>query len=503
MLADNDPFDGARRSTPGMAVVANPGESGSHRLREIGLYVVAALAVLAFSGSLMLSLQRLSDTRAVLYGSRTTGSWVAFSAELEYHRFMTVLANYGLGAENATHRELLDRFDIMWSRLPLLVEGPEADLLRKTDKAGKLVGDMIGRLEQVEPLVMSLEYADHAGYGAIARAMEEFGPRLRDLLLTVEIDLETDYRQQVIESAYRQVFISFAGVLFGGGVVVLLLVTQLRRAARLSDAHRRAKAEADAANQAKSDFLARMTHELRTPLNAVIGYSELLYEEAEERGQIEMLDDLERIGIAGRHLLAMINDTLDLAKIETGRAELHPDLVDVRQLALEVVSAVGPLTRQNRNRLEYDIADTGRVFTDATKLRQILFNLLSNAAKFTEDGVIGVEVERQSEGNGDWIILRVRDSGAGIAREDHERIFNPFVQGDGSSTRQHGGTGLGLSLTRSFCELMGGRLEMKSEPGEGSVFTVRLPANPQPPVQRKESPEPGGSAKQNHGVRSR
>jgi signal transduction histidine kinase len=423
------------------------------RIREAGLYLIAALAVLAFSGSLFISLQGFRDTRAVLYGTRTSGSWVAFSAELEYRRFMTTLARYGLGDGETSQDELVTRFDIMWSRLPLLTVGSESERLTRTDAAPQLAQDMLARLQRLDPLVKSLEPGDRAGYRAIA-----------------------EFREDVIDSAYHRVFLSFAGVLVAGGLVILLLFLQLRRAARLSEARRRASAEADAANRAKSEFLARMTHELRTPLNAVIGYSELLYEEAEERGQHDMLEDLERIKIAGNHLLAMINDTLDLAKIETGRAEPSLDAVDVRPLALEVLDTVRPLMWRNRNRLEHDLGEVGRIVTDATKLRQILFNLLSNAAKFTQDGVVRLELERQPGTPDDSVVLRVRDSGVGIARKNLERIFQPFIQADGSSTRVHDGTGLGLTLAQSFCELLGGTLEAESWLGEGSVFTARLPA---------------------------
>lgn len=450
----------------------------SERNRKIGLYLLAALAVIAFSGSLLLSVQRLSDTRAILYGSKSTGSWVAFSAELEYHRFMGVLARYGLGDPAATHSELMTRFDILWSRIPLLVRGQEAEKLKRTTVAPQLFRDMMDSLGRVDPMVAALEHGDRAGYRAIREELEPFGPRLRDLLLLVEIDFGNEFGQKVIESGYRQVFLSFAGVLGAGGVVILLLISQLRRAAQLSEAHRGASAAADAANQAKSDFLARMTHELRTPLNAVIGYSELLHEEAAERGYHEMLDDLSRIGIAANHLLAMINDTLDLARIERGDTRIEWIPVDGRSLALEVATAVEPLMLRNNNRLEHDIGDVGWICTDATKLRQILFNLLSNAAKFTSDGVVRLELDRRRRGPRDWIEFRVRDTGIGIAEADQKSIFDPFSQGEWSSTRQQDGTGLGLALVRSFCDLLGGTIEVASRKGEGSVFTVRLPAEP-------------------------
>lgn len=449
--------------------------SMAQRYSKAGVYAITAIAVAVFSGSLVFGLQKLGDTRAVLYGSRTAGSWVAYNAELEYRRFKEELLHYGLGEGDITHEELVDRFDIMWSRIPLLVDGPDAERLAQTEAAPRLVRDMVATFERLEPLVLALDYGDRAGYREIHDAIDPFGPRLRDILLTAEIDLKQEFRQEAIESANREVFLSFAGLLASGGVLIFVLLMHLRREARLSEEYRRASAAADAANRAKSDFLARMTHELRTPLTAVIGYSELLHEEALESGNTGMLDDLDRIGFAGQHLLAMINDTLDLAKIETGRSNLDSETVDVRQLALDVVEAVQPLASKNRNRLEHTLGETGLIKTDATKLRQILFNLLSNAAKFTAGGVISLDLRRESGKSGDWVMLRVSDTGIGVTEADRDRIFRPFVQADDSRTRRHGGTGLGLTVARSFCELMGGALDIESEPGEGAAFTVRIP----------------------------
>lgn len=486
-------FVGRTRDSDAARVGASQGDAGSgggtatrlvrqsvpkFRWRAgVSLYALAVLAVIVFSSALLLSLDRLSDSRAALYASRATGSWVAFNAELEYRRFMTTLARYGLGEDGVTRSELQRRFDILWSRIPLLVSGKDAERLRKADKSWDLEHDLTTALTTIERDIETMQFGDREAYRRVRVVMDPFGERLRDLLVTVEIDLKQNFQQEIVESAYRQVFLSFMGVLVGGGGIIFLLFSQLRRIVRLSEAHKRASFEAEAANRAKSEFLARMTHELRTPLNAVIGYSELLQEDAADRGYRDMLEDLERIRTAGNHLLAMINDTLDLAKIETGRIELHPESVEVNQLAREVVEAVRPLIRKNRNKLETAIGDVGTAYTDPTKLRQILFNLLSNAAKFTQDGVIRLDMDRESDGGVDWIRFRVGDTGLGIPAQYQERVFQPFVQVDDSTTRSHGGSGLGLSVAHSLCTLMGGSIELESLPKQGTTFSVSLPAD--------------------------
>jgi len=238
-----------------------------------------------------------------------------------------------------------------------------------------------------------------------------------------------------------------------------------------------AKDAAESANRAKSTFLANMSHELRTPMNAIIGYSEMLAEDAEDEGHDEMVPDLEKINAAGRHLLALINDILDLSKIEAGRMELFLETFDLRQMLDEAVATVMPLIAKNENNLETEFADDlGNVRVDLTKLRQALFNLLSNAAKFTEGGTITLSAGKVMRDDSEWLELSVADTGIGISGDKLDKVFEEFSQADDSTTRDYGGTGLGLPISRRFCQMMGGDIKVSSELGKGTIFTIEIPS---------------------------
>jgi signal transduction histidine kinase/DNA-binding response OmpR family regulator len=257
-----------------------------------------------------------------------------------------------------------------------------------------------------------------------------------------------------------------------------------------------AKEAADTANRAKSAFLANMSHELRTPLNAILGYSEMLQEEAEELEQPSLLTDLQKVHAAARHLLQLINDILDLSKIEAGKMDLYLETFEIKPLIQEVLTTIQPLVEKKGNTLEaHYAADLGTMFADVTKVRQSLFNLLSNASKFTEKGTITLTVERtkdegrrtEEEGrppstvlrpssSAEWITFSVADTGIGMSPEQLGKLFQVFTQADASTTRKYGGTGLGLVITKKFCEMMGGEITVESTPGRGTVFTIRLPA---------------------------
>jgi signal transduction histidine kinase/DNA-binding response OmpR family regulator len=240
-----------------------------------------------------------------------------------------------------------------------------------------------------------------------------------------------------------------------------------------------ARSVAEEANRAKSAFLSNMSHELRTPLNAIIGYSELLIEEAIETENEAQANDLNKIHSAGRHLLALINDILDLSKIEAGKMELYLERFKLNDLLQDVMSTIKPMVEKKQNRLVIEAdANLGEMHADLVKTRQILYNLLSNASKFTEHGTIKLLVTRPTRpelGEGSLVTFEVSDSGIGMNDEQLARLFQPFTQAEASTARKFGGTGLGLTISRHFSRMMGGDISVSSTPGVGSVFTVTLP----------------------------
>ncbi|MEQ9464886.1 MAG: HAMP domain-containing sensor histidine kinase [Haliea sp.] len=244
---------------------------------------------------------------------------------------------------------------------------------------------------------------------------------------------------------------------------------------------RTAKDAADEANAAKSRFLANVSHELRTPLNAIIGYSEMLHDELDDPGEVDRPQfqrDLEKIVRSGRQLLALINDILDLSKIETGKMALHCEHFTAADILGQVADAMAPLLRQRDNQLHLpaDWSELPPLYSDATRFRQIFLNLLSNACKFTLGGDIYLSASVTGEGSSAWLDFRVRDTGIGMNEDQQGRIFNAFVQAENATSANYGGTGLGLAICREYCELMGGRISVSSAPGEGAEFRVEIPA---------------------------
>ena len=237
-----------------------------------------------------------------------------------------------------------------------------------------------------------------------------------------------------------------------------------------------ARDRAEDASRAKINFLANMSHELRTPMNAIIGYSEMLLEDAEEEGLDEFQSDLDKICSSGKHLLGLINEILDLSKIEAGKMEVFLESFDINALIREVEATIHPLAENKSNELIIDCPDNaGSMEADETRVRQMLHNLLSNACKFTENGIVTLKVTRATREGVDWVTFDIIDTGMGIPKDSLKNLFLEFSQVDNSSTRKFGGTGLGLAISRRFCLMMGGDITVKSVEGEGSTFTIEMP----------------------------
>jgi signal transduction histidine kinase/CheY-like chemotaxis protein len=307
-------------------------------------------------------------------------------------------------------------------------------------------------------------------------------PALRTLLEdivpknSVFSDFELEHSFPVIG---RRVMLLNARQLKAGnhGELLVLAMEDVTERRRAEEEVANAKETAEAANRTKSMFLANMSHELRTPLNAILGYSEMLQEEAETQQLESFLPDLQKIHGAGKHLLLLINDILDLSKIEAGKMDLYLENFSIAGLIDEIVGTIRPLVESNSNVLEVRCpSDIGSMFADMTKTRQSLFNLLSNAAKFTKKGSITLEVSRRTMEGREWIWFRVLDTGIGMTSEQLVKLFQTFSQADASTTRKFGGSGLGLALTRRFCQLMGGDVTVSSVPHESSTFTIKVPS---------------------------
>jgi PAS domain S-box-containing protein len=323
---------------------------------------------------------------------------------------------------------------------------------------------------------------------------EMVGHPVRELLIPPESWPDYDERQRQraegMAEQYEQQLLRADGEYFwaeinaapfrdAGGEIVgtLAAVMDVTERKRIQEELVSAVDTAEDATRAKSAFLANMSHELRTPLNAIIGYSEMLAEELQDRTLDELLPDVHKIHGSGKHLLTVINDILDLSKIEAGKLDLYLETLDLDHLIKDVAATLEPLVEGRGNVLEVKSAGVGSIRGDVTRLRQVMLNLLSNANKFTEGGRLRLEAERFVHNAEQWVRIKVKDTGIGMTPEQLGKLFRAFTQADVSTTRKYGGTGLGLVISRQLCQMMGGDITVESVAGQGSTFTVQLPTH--------------------------
>ncbi|HLY19966.1 MAG TPA: ATP-binding protein [Bryobacteraceae bacterium] len=389
--------------------------------------------------------------------------------------------------------------------------------VERTDEVGQLATAFNAMVERLGQTTVSKDYVDNVlcsmgeamivtdRHGRIERvnprACELLGYRDGELIGRQALSLVEEGEAPPGAAGLERTYLSRGGrpvpVLFssaelrsppGALVGFVWLAQELTELKRIQAELTAARDAAQDANRAKSAFLAAMSHELRTPLNAIIGYSQMLHEDYIGPEQEEVRADLEKIERSGHILLGIINDILDLSKIEAGRETLWPQNVDVALVLEDVCNAVRPLARRQGNVLEIDCPEYARwAFADLSKFRQSVLNLVNNACKFTEQGRVSVAVNRLRDAGSEWTEVHVSDNGIGIAPENLGKLFQPFSQVDGSATRKYNGTGLGLAISKKYCQLMGGDITVSSQAGRGSRFSIRLPAEkPEPALSQTE-----------------
>jgi len=400
-----------------------------------------------------------------------TAEWAVIAATL-IASLISLALNYLLGRRSLVDqaRTLLDS-----SPLAVMLSTDDGKTLYRNEKAFALFGLQRNASGMPDP---DSFYADPAQPQRMMEAFQRTG-RLRQV--------ETQYRRADGNTFWA--LVTWRRMVYDNRPAIVKWIYDISERKAAEAAMAEAQRLAEHANETKSEFLANMSHELRTPLNAIIGYSQILQEDMEDAGQNEALPDLKRIETAGKHLLGLINDILDLSKIEAGRMEVYLEQVDLHRLLDELRSLAQPLAAKRNNQLEF-VLPPGELTlkTDYTKLKQSLLNLLSNACKFTQAGQVRLDVTLPPG----KAVFRVSDTGIGMTEAQLGKLFRAFSQADASTTREYGGTGLGLAITRKLCQLLGGDVNVTSTPGEGSVFTITLALDV--PLPAATAPAPGAQA---------
>ncbi|MBX6323140.1 MAG: hypothetical protein IRY94_15040 [Rhodospirillaceae bacterium] len=441
------------------------------RRREL-LAVTIVGFVLALAIGLVLLFR---EVRTNQYAMRN-GTWIAVQIEIEFQRFLKALALYGLNDPDVSYRDLVRRLDILWSRLLLTQQGPATRGLRSDPEFMEVVGDLDRALSKVDPFVQELSPGDSHAYHSIETVLHPFEQRLHVLVQHLIMESDTLARERQLRIRYWQIIAAFLGVVATGAAGIVMLVRERRRSERLAKAEGEARRQAEDASRAKSSFLAMVSHELRTPLNAIIGFSEMMTNAMfGPLGHPRYVEYAEVIRRSGTHLLEVINGILDISRIESGSVHIAPADIDLNRLALNCLTLIEPRAReQGVLVLRHLDPALPLVRSDERLLRQILLNLLSNAVKFTpERGRVELRTALGPHGGP---VVEVADTGVGMAPEDVARAFQPFVQVGTESRRDGEGSGLGLSISKGFVEVLGATLSLASAPGAGTTATLALPA---------------------------
>ena len=436
-----------------------------------------ALAVLLFVITLLISSFRIIREYEFIGGKFIPNLWVAAQAEIEFLRFIDQLGAH-VYRETENTDELAKRLYVLWSRLPLILQGSESEHVRAVSGAVQTIQALTATLERLEPSVLGLRKGDLATYSEIYVALRPFEIPLHQIVAqTMQKDEEVAAAQREgIRAVYWEVLWCFLGMVASAVILVALLFRAVRNVSSLLRVAHAAEATAAQASQAKSQFLAAMSHEIRTPLTGVLGMADLLAAADLPEKERRYAD---AIRTSGRHLLSVINDILDFTRIEAGKIELEQVDFSIPEVIESVRSLMAPQAAERGLTLKLDLTSPPDLVVqgDPTRLRQVLLNLVGNALKFThQGGVIVRTASRPADGNG-MVLLRfeVQDTGIGIAPDKQGNLFESFTQADRSTSRTYGGSGLGLAICKRLVQAMGGTIGVESTPGRGSTFWFEIP----------------------------